>query len=556
MSRSDIHANWADAPGCTMTRGARTILSLSPDELTLALVRGSAVKRADRVTLDPARWHQAWDGGLHALDQDLRHLLARASRSGVTNATIVYTSPSEVSRLERIDADPAQWSRRVESELVEHGRVPGRARTSRIGDAVGIGVWDAEESIQKLYAWLRRAGVSVSGMIPRDAEVARLGVLAASRTDDETAVLYLDARSSVIAMGEGGEPKLARLTEIGYAPIVEVHARAGPGKSDEQPQDQPGALNAGALQRAFKEGIPIGAAAREDRGRDLLPRLAPVLQRIGVEVKQTFRFAREIPSPPTRLLICGPGAELPGIGPALEQSLDMHVETDRGAGEAGVPFGRGTPEHAIATTRADRPALLPGIAIEALRRRELTRTVAAGGALAAVVMGAVALTNQHAIGTHQSRLDQQHHAIDAIEQTRLHRERTRDRAGAGRAAAGLVVEHAGDAADWAGVLANLPRRDDFGVTVLEIGASRDASGSLMTIVGRADAAPGRGPAGSLEGYLDALRRIDAIVGARVSRTSRVPGGDGAAALRFEIDALVRERESELAPLAAIGEGTP
>lgn len=544
-----------------MTRGARTIVSLTPDELSIAQVRGPKIKRADRVALDPSRWAPSWGSGLQPYDQDLRHLLARLGLSRVKDATVVCSSPGSVCKLDRVDTDPAAWSARVDSELAEHARAPGRVGSRRIesGGAprVGVAVWDAEESLQTLYAWLRRAGIEPRSIIPRESEIARLGVIASHSAGDETAVLYLDARSSVIAMSAGGGTVLARLTEIGYAPIVELCTRT---RADEEQEGVPESVvpDASRIERVFRDGIPVGADARSDRGREILPRLAPVLQRFGVEVKQTIRFAHDLPKNPTRLRICGPGAAMPGIGAALEASVDMHVEVDRAAGsiKPWTPFGAGTTDHSIATVDADRPILLPGIALESIRRRALTRSVAAGAVLAATALGALTLGARHSIANSQARIERQQSAIDAIDAVRLERERAIARAAAIKAAATLLAEHAGDEVDWIGVLANLPAREESSVSILEIGAARDAGGAVLTIVARADAAPGQTPDAALEGYVASLRALDAVAEARVARSVRVELEEGHAALRFELHARIRENTNALGVLAAIEGVTP
>ena len=180
------------------------------------------------------KWAESWEGGLHALDQPLRHLLARLSNPKIRDATVLYTSPGVVCRLEQHACGAEEARTRLISSMTRSaaGAGPVNATIIACDDrdgslvSVGVGVTDSESCLQSLYAWLSRSKVGVGSMVPRDGEIARLGTLAPASVDDGVAVLYFDASSSVIALHKHGRPALARLTEIGYGSIVEVHARA------------------------------------------------------------------------------------------------------------------------------------------------------------------------------------------------------------------------------------------------------------------------------------------------------------------------------------------
>lgn len=535
----------------------RYILTLSPERIVLVKMRAGTAKQCESVSLDPTQWRDHWHNGLRPLDQSLRQLSARFGEGTLKNVTLVYTSPGVVCRIDSFDEGEDASTTRMHAQLLQStgATVPTTVQVLSTSKALGtprsltIGAADREEDLQKMYAWTRRSGLRVERMVPRTTEIMRQSAFHAAKIGGDGAVLYVDAAFSVIIANQDGVPVLARLTEIGYQSLVEVYTHHL--SRTRQSEDGAEPVTHDALEHAFRDGIPLGA--REDQSRAVLPLMAPVLQRFGVEVKQTFRFATSM-STPSSIMLCGPGSAIPGISAALEETLDMDVRVDPDAStfEPDRPLGKGAASYYIARKPEVCPSLLPRAALESKVRSSLTRSMKVGALLALVVLGGeYAATKQRSMVT-QDRIEELDAKISSIDRERVEREEARFLASSVSTAATLLNARAGDAAPWGAVLAGVPGWTGP-VRITEISGRLESGTPSLSLGGivEADESSDRDANEIMSGYIRGLTEIRDVVRVEIERTSRVRTDEGRWGVSFELTLFLSSSTGELGTIAGI-----
>lgn len=387
-----------------MRSTTQMILSLAPDSLSAALVRRGKVLQAESIDLDPGRWNELWSGNMMRLDQPLRQLMSRFSARTRGSATLVYHSPTLTKQVHSFDLQPAQSKDAAITKIresigptdpVEVSSLTGNHRSAKATTTLAFS--EHEEPLRALYAWLNRCGIKVDSMVPISVAVIQAATSIASSVDPDTAVFYIDSDVSVMVYNCEGQLRLVRPADIGYRKLTEAYAQPfskglekGDG-SDQEKADHNIDLAVRATGMLFKHGIPMQSI--EIDGADLrttvFPYLAPVLQRICIDVKQTMRFGLDSSHQPKNLMICGPGAHIPGLSKAIAQHIDLHIKTEPGAEgyEPTKAFGRGTVEWFMVDSRSTPTGLLPEIAHDAKARAVLNSGLIAGAAVVAIALG-------------------------------------------------------------------------------------------------------------------------------------------------------------------------
>ena len=508
---------------------------LTPEHLTMARTHGNRVLQAERLDLNSEKWDDSWGGGLHQFDQPLRQLLARFGGSGKKwDADLFYTSPNSICRVDITKQD------RVASvaEMVNVLRqTVGRSHPadalclhSNEQSSLVLGVADTESNLQKLFAWLNRSNVSVDQMLPVSSSVVRQAVIRTQNAPDDSVVLYLSGRSSVIAFSDGGSMKLIRLIDLGYDSLADVYRRAMAQHdmdqdSENQNDDQESKIGCSndAVEMLFKHGIPLGQKTQSEQLKKIMPSLAPVLQRISIEIKQTLRFASSIETLPLNLRICGPGAAIPQIGVALGQSLDLHVDTEPAANayEPDQIFGNGTDERAAACDSSMDIEILPKAAHEIRTRKGLDIGLRIGGFVAAVFLGGQFFYVIQKSGNIESQITDQSNVIQRIESDRDRRHAIRSMAGSIGAAATLIEETMGNQTDWVGLLSGLPDEDGDLIRINEIQGQMNGTHPVLNLTGMAVAeTEGSDASQVLSRYIKSLKENMVVKRIEIGSTSR------------------------------------
>ncbi len=552
-----------------MYKGKHKItIVLTPDHLTMASQVSGKVAKAERVALDPSRWNETWTGGLHSLDQPLRQLLARMGlgSSGCQNADLFYVSPSSICRLEISNLDEASSDAKMRNGLLESVGRSNPVDTSCLykGDEASMvmGIADTEENLQNLFAWLNRSKVRVDRMIPSEAGVVQQAVLDAASVDEGSAILYLSDRSSVIGYYEQGVPKLARMTQIGYNKLIDVYQRAlfenaEKLKDDNEGQGGQEGQDAGfvdedqvrgakprhefeeeAIAKLFELGIPVGTGKNTANQEDLMPAMAPILQRIAIEIKQTFRFASSLESMPSRLIICGPGSAIPKISAALSGSLDLHVGLDPRSKEIQptVLFGDGTcVQNFVRNSRRLGIELVPKAANEIRIQRSLNRSIMVGSVVAGIFLGGQYMQATEQSGLVENLVLEQANTVSQIESNLELRDSIGNMAESIGTTANLIDEALGKRPDWVGVLGMLPADNREFIQISELEGKMNGDQPIVSISGMAlDGPDGSTSAQELADYVELLKEIEQVELIKIGSTNKLQLMDQSWGLRFTL----------------------
>jgi len=560
---------------------------LTSEYLSMASVRSGKIVHSERVDLDPTKWAETWNGGLHQLDQPLRQLIARFGGFKKTmHAELFYTSPGSVCRAGITDIDEATSIAKMESGLKQSvgivNPVDAVCLNSDGQSTLTIGIADDESNLQKLFAWMNRSKIIADRMIPSKAFDVQQAMSAASKAGEGAAVLYISGRSSVIGYFEEGTPRIVRLIEIGYDKLSEAYSRFILNQSEQETSEalngdevglsdqmspefdqesQGTALNGEHL--LFTHGVPVNPVGASCEFASIMPAMSPVLQRINIEIKQTFRFASSVDALPSRLVICGPGAAVPKIGVALAQSLDLHVEviSDANGYNPTEVFGEGTSSLAAACGQIQNLELLPCAAKELLKRSQLNRSLKIGAAAVITMIG-----GQYYHTTQQSTkiketISQQSDVIDRIELDRKRRESIRVMAGSIGTAAVLIEDTMGRRAGWIEFLSSMPDGDHELIQVSGLQGRMNSQYPTISLSGLAVGESAEVDASQvLSRYIKALRAIPEVNRIEIGSTSRskVDGASWGLSFNLSIEIVSEDGKfSELMTLCSAGhEDTP
>ncbi len=556
-------------------RSDKLVIALAPEHLSMARVHAGKVVQAERVDLDPSQWTEAWSGGFHQFDQPLRQLLARFGETKAVHAELFYTSPGCLCRIGITDLDESTSIATMESGLKRSVGVSNPVDSTCLfsdgQSTMTLGIADDESNLQRLFAWLNRSKVTVDRMVPSKVFDVQLAMAEASAVDEGTTVLYISDRSSVIGYFEDGAPKLARVVDIGYNNLSDAYIQSAAMHNDHadsvemingQDRSPPGVTGSDKIKQSsdmnsfdllFSSGVPLGV---DDSGEfeGVMPAMSPVLQRISIEIKQTFRFASSIKNSPSKLVVCGPGAAVPKIGAALSQSLDMNVEVISKA-QSYKPteiFGAGTSILAAACENNQRIELVPDAARELRKQTVLGRALKIG---TAAVIGMVAA--QYYYTTHHSAklqkiISQQSHVIDQINSDAQRRATIRVMAGSIGTAAGMIEETMGSPAQWVGFLGSIP--DEWGTLIRVSGLQGRMNGHdpMITLTGTAMAESAEVDASQvLSQYIKALRELPEVKRVEIGSTSRSIMEGSVWGLKFTLSVEVASESGEFSDLMAL-----
>lgn len=547
---------------------------LAPDRLTIAHARGGKIVQAESLSLDQSKWTDAWSGGLHLYDLPLRQLLARfkGAKKG-WHADLFYKSPGSLCRVEITDHDESTAIAKLEGSLKQSigtvNPVDAVSLYAVESTNVSMGVADTEANLQKVFAWMNRNKISLDQILPSDTVLVDQALIFAQQAAEETAVLFLGERSSVIAYSEHGEPKLLRLVEIGYDKLNAVYQRVfakSEGSDESKSKDaRHGAFEStneeevlNGMGMLFKHGVPVGKHKRPSipELRDIMPGMAPVLQRINIEIKQTFRFANSFENAPSRLLICGPGASIPMIGSAMAEGLDLHVETDEASESYNCDelLGLGTHEHTAVTSFATPLQILPRAAKELRIQSNLWDCLKIGGGIAAaLVIGQYLYADQQLADSKQTVIAQSDQ-ISMIEQDQNRRQSIRAMASTIETAANMIDEEMGSSVDWFEFLGMMPEMDEERLQLTELQARMNAEHPMVNLTGMAIGDDeGSDASQVLSQYIKSLRALDIVNRIEIGSTSKSLLDGGQWGLSFVLSIELKSNKGEFETLTKISQ---
>jgi len=552
-----------------MSSSNRLILSLTVDRLSAAQVKRGRLVRVESIELEPGGWSENWEEGLFLLDQPLRQLLSRfPGRPGRRPVTLLYHSPTLSKQIYSFDATPSEAREAAATKLRETVGYsdPVESAVLRAGGHEGqqssvLACSEREELLRAFYAWLNRCGLEAQAMTPTGAALISAASAAAASAKEGTAVFYIDADAIAMVYAAGGRLELVRPTDMGYRKFIEAYAQAFGSQEQSGEDESEGEERSKRLRTAsatlFEHGIPINAT--EVGGVELratvFPFIAPVLQRICIDIKQTLRFGLPNADQPSTLMVCGPGAGIPHLCRAIGQSVELHVCAEPGSEHFVLdePFGRGTLERHLAEARKESVSFLPEIAREAGLRAGLNRALLSGAALAAIGLGAefgFTVLEQQRLDQALSGDSPRLAGVNAFHQRC-------DRIVTVSSAAGDVAEvldlTIGETPQWRQILVELGSIADESIRIDEIRGAVTPEGSVLDVSGVALEDERRTGAEGLETLVSHLEQLPSVASVALGATARTETNEGRVGTRFGLKVLFSSETSSLAGFIAATE---
>jgi Tfp pilus assembly PilM family ATPase len=524
-----------------MQRGRQVVVWLTPEAVVLvggATSSGDAVtvrpvpRTADETPLDPTPAHA---------DQ-LRRIVAEVGLAGrpalviassADSTSAVHACPRaagwrqarEAAGLAIAEAFPHDLSTSPNDSvpLWNDGAGPQPPRTHVLTAAA------TATTVQTLVHLIESAGLRFDGFLP---EPAASMIAAVSRTTSRGTgpgvTMWLGRHGVVLAATDAGQLSLIRHFGVGVGALEEALARPITCRSSGA------SLNltpAEAGQVIATVGIPVAdTPVRVREGvlcTDLSPALAPVLQRLSVEIKQTLRFGL---APDRRaaadVLLTGPGAVIPNLARALEAACGVPVRVDREV--AAIP-------EAVALARASRraPRLFPIEVVAARASQRVMLAARLGIAAAAIALAADGGLTWLGLSERRERMVGTPDAQTAIADNPAAAHAAQLQRGV-NASLERIDAHLSEAAPWGPLLAGIARSMPPGARLLRIEMDHDSKGAVCDVLARAqgDAAQ---TADTVRDFIDGLQALPAVTSARLGQVSE----ESAGGVEFSITLRVR-----------------
>lgn len=351
----------------------------------------------------------AWAAVLSAATEPLERAVTALGLKG-TRATICVRTPGEsfIASLKPAEAAQIDDEEHARVALAEHAEFPvmdnpfafemlGAGKPGSPGRAV-IASADSDLRITETLAWATRGGLGPSVVVSSRSLAALLTARHALSGDGAAprAALWIGESASMLAVAANGQFKLLRPISIGLDALVEPLTRpirrtsSEPDAAPTPPVtlDRPAAWN-----MLLKHGIPSFQAVLDEKlgitGQAVLPLLAPVLQTLAVELKQTMRFGlAESERATVPVDLGGPGGSIEGLAAVLARQCGLNVRHAPTLGAALDPakaVSPGTPATAVAWAAPglDTLLLVPRVQLAAKVTRRARVAVAVGVGIAA-----------------------------------------------------------------------------------------------------------------------------------------------------------------------------
>ncbi len=529
--------------------------------------------QAEQLALDSDQWSVLWEEGLIKLDQPLRQLMSRFSSKTTLPATLIYHSPTVTLQVHKFDISPSAAREASGAKIRE---------AIGFGDPVGTCVFvqrgkgdepvttlaysEREEQLRALYGWLNRCNVQVQSLVPASVAVMNTAALMAQNAEPKTAIFYLGTDISVMAYASDSEIKLIRSVGIGYQRLAECYlrilsseaAKASPKEDQGQASSPADDIKSRAIKILFEYGIPVGRTEIDgfELQSEVMPMLAPVLQRFCIEIKQTFRFGLNAESMPEKLMICGPGSSIPHISKIIAQHIDMHIKLDPVA-ESFSPtsaFGKGTLENTIIATDSCPDGLLPDIAHDANMRRFLSRGLTVGALMALIALGGEFTKTSVRCEQIDYLMGKAQRRLNIVNEFHEQRNEAFELASVISDMSGLVSDNVQRIPQWHEVLSDLALIKSQSIRIHELRGSLKNGVAILEISGMAAADSDKQSSGDLNRFISRLEGLERIDRVTLGGTSRVNIGGDQWARQFRLNVDLQAASLPYQKLAHIKDG--
>lgn len=380
---------------------------------------------------------------------------------------------------------------------------------------------DNDENAVRIAEWITSAGLVPSRIVPADAPLLAMAVRDATGNNQPATVLTLrlGEHSLALVASTGRTIHFIRCLAIGAESLVSAYrgsAWSQAAGSRRTESDVPRSM-------LYRHGVPDRDAVLDEdagiTGIDVLPRLQPVLQRIGVEIKQSIRFGLSEPQRDNLALqVTGFGAAIPHLAEVLAAQAALRaLESHEPSSAAPTSLTHGP----IAGKDALPPALnlLPVAAAAANGARRIKQAVWCGAAIAAAIIFANYLLTQQAIESRTRSFDALLLAAESNKAAELE-EQVRRAADGVVMAEKLLTRSLGESPDFGAVLTLLADATPDAIRIDEIAISDDPSEPASCVIQGRVLPASEPPATIIKSYVDRLRAAPIVCAVSIGSSDR------------------------------------
>ncbi|MDX2017962.1 MAG: hypothetical protein SFY95_10045 [Planctomycetota bacterium] len=506
----------------------RLIISIGPTGFDLAAVKGAEVVASLSERGEPRSWDTPWSSAFEALSSTVREFVTAhglrsaptvvvahgpTSHAGVTDVptSVPHEQAFASARLSLASASEGDLDSEVFSDDLAVD-APGVAEPRRhvLSVSESDAVLSAIES--SLAAWgLRHERTVVAESLAIRAAASR----ALSNTTGASAALWVGEHGSVLAASKDGRLLFVRQISVGCESFVDALTRPLRRAGDESPT---ACVPRAHARRLIAEiGFPAPAAPLPGiegyTGAAILPVLQPLVQRIGVEIKQSLRFAIGADARGELVVaLIGPGASIPGCDAAIARQTGMSIKAERSEVDSALAL----------VHLASR-----GISVPVLRSVQAQARTAGSTARRAVLAGvgaALAITVFQWGATLQELSSLRSRASEGVSAEltwkRATLESVREAEGQVKAVRARLAKVAGTTIDPASVWAAAASVTPEGAWLTDVQFSGEAKVSRLSILGKVDAQRVANPAETIRTLVRDLGQIPLVSSVRLGRTNR------------------------------------
>ncbi|MCB9847842.1 MAG: PilN domain-containing protein [Phycisphaeraceae bacterium] len=531
----------------------RIIIELSPAAIDGASIRFGRVVRRAHVELDPTDWRQAWEEGLSSFDGPLSAIIEQLDAKGAT-ADVAYRSPTSFAEIISVPVTGAAAIGAVKLALADHvgfaldvnpyaieslSKIEGKNAKG----AMALAIADNASASQVLAGWLGRAGCELACACPASglSLVSAVREAASHGAGAVSARLYLDRRLCVLTVASAGAVRMVRRIEIGFEDLVTsitrpIVRRDADGESITLARRQAGLILCGAGIPRFNDPVEPELGLT---GRDLLPLLQPALQRLAIEIKQSFRFELSDEERGAIELRCtGPFGAMPGLAQSLNELIEINAVSEGTLDPAIIeaPF-LNDDDRPLALARCARSNPIVAEQVLGAQRLASFRFGARAGAVAAALtLLATALVTSSQIRAERRAARSLDAAVAQVDEIIALNQSILTQSDTLAATHRRMSETIGKSTRWYAPLAALPGLIPDSVSLVEVGgADRSEKGpARLEITGVAGDSDGGDAQAALNEFIRALNDCPLVESVDLGTTNRVSASSDSGAMRFSV----------------------
>ncbi len=531
----------------------RLIIELTPGGIDGAVIQRGRVARSAHVEIDPSLWRQAWEEGLSLFDGKLSELVNELGAVGCV-AEVAYRSPSSfveviavpatgsaaLSAAHLAMADHVGFDLRTNPMCV-HPVASATIKDVRVTHALAIA--DLASASNTLSEWVSRAGCLLSRACPSSALAMEEAVVSASggKSSSVSARVFVDRHCSILTVSENGSVRLLRRIEIGIEDIVVAMTR--PIVRNDSENESVSLKPARAREILCGSGVPGFKSIVDESlgltGRDVLPLIQPVLQRLVIEIKQSLRFELTDAERDTiQIGFGGPFGATPNLAPMLCEQIEIPAGGVDQQCEvvASQPFmgdqSRAKQLHGLMAKYS-----LIAEEIESDQRfASITKGLRVGAVAAVLALSGIAYFTHTQIKEQRASVQRLDSAIGTIDLIVATNNEIQAKIGVLGATTVRINEAISASASWADTLSAMPALIPSTVvlTTIEGSEASENAGPRLDFAGVARGDGEQSGQAALNIFIESLNACPLVAGVELGATNRMDEADGAESLGFSI----------------------